>query len=251
MYYLFVFGHFAQDFQNESRQTVRFPFDRVEGIGIDADNPAYIVEERLTVKPVIVIVDLVIDHLRLIVKFIVDIADYFFHDIFQGDQTGTTTVETPEAINLDFQTGIAEDTLLFANIRYAMYEQTIVSPDFFGGVTTDPTTGEPGSLTDIDNGTSFSVGIGRRLTEDFSASISVGYEAAGDDDLVSPLSPTTGNVSLALGGPYTMGDVVLSGGARYTWLGDAQPETGTPDTAFASFEDNTALAVGFSVGYRF
>ena len=31
-------------------------------------------------------------------------------------------------------------------------------------------------------------------------------------------------------------------------LGDAQPETGTPDVARATFSDNSVLSVGFTVG---
>ncbi len=42
-----------------------------------------------------------------------------------------------------------------------------------------------------------------------------------------------------------------SGGARYTWLGDADPETGTPDVARANFTDNTALSLGLRIGYDF
>jgi long-chain fatty acid transport protein len=45
--------------------------------------------------------------------------------------------------------------------------------------------------------------------------------------------------------------VILSGGVRYTWLGDARPETGTPDVPHGDFTGNSALAVGFSIGYRF
>jgi long-subunit fatty acid transport protein len=153
-----------------------------------------------------------------------------------------TEVQTPEALNIDFQTGIAQDTLLFANIRHARYADVIVSPAVFAGATGG------GSLTDIDTGTSYNVGVGRRFTDNFSASVSVGYEAAGDS-LVSPLAPTNGNRSIGLGAQYTMGDVVLSGGARYTWLGDAQPATG--GAGRAEFTDNTALAIGMSVGFRF
>ncbi|KAF0677466.1 OmpP1/FadL family transporter [Profundibacterium mesophilum] len=159
-----------------------------------------------------------------------------------------TTVETPASINLDFQTGIMADTLLFGNIRYAMYEDTIVSPAFFDGAF--PTTSRD-SLTDIDNGTSFNLGIGRRFNETLSGSIAMGYEEKGED-LVSPLAPTNGNYSVSVGVAYNINETMtVSGGARYTWLGDAQPETGTPDTARASFTDNNAVAVGMSIAYRF
>lgn len=159
--------------------------------------------------------------------------------------SGTTTVTAPEAWNLDFQTGIAANTLLFGQIRHAVYSQTILSPDFFNGATGGA------SITDIEDGTSYSVGVGRRFTDEWAGQVSVGYEAASDDDLVSPLSPTNGQYSLSIGGSYTMDNVVISGGVRYTMLGDAFAETGTPDAARAEFSDSSALAVGLSVGFRF
>ncbi|GGL80156.1 OmpP1/FadL family transporter [Wenxinia marina] len=164
--------------------------------------------------------------------------------------TSTTTVNTPEAINIDFQTGIAQDTLLFANVRYAKYEDVIVSPVFFD-TAQDGGLRDMDSLTEIESNTSYSVGVGRRFSDAFSASVAVGYEGEGSDDLVSPLSPTNGNYSLQLGAAYTVGDIVLSGGVRYTWLGDAMPETGTPDEARAEFTDNDALSAGLTVGFRF
>jgi long-chain fatty acid transport protein len=159
--------------------------------------------------------------------------------------TGTTTVVSPEAWNLDFQSGIAANTLLFGSIRYAAYADTILSPDAFAANTGGA------SITDIDDGFAYSLGIGRRFSDTLSASLSAGWEPEGDSDLVSPLSPTNGNTWVALGAQYTMGDVILSGGVRYTWLGDARPATGTPDVPHGDFTDNSALAVGFSVGYRF
>lgn len=158
---------------------------------------------------------------------------------------GTTTVSSPEAWNLDFQTGIAANTLVFGQIRHAVYSQTILTPDFFGSATGGA------SITDIEDGTSYSIGVGRKFSDAFSGSISLGYEGEESDDLVSPLSPTNGLISVSVGGQYTMDNLVFSGGIRYTMLGDARPETGTPDTARAQFTDGDALSVGLSVGYRF
>jgi long-chain fatty acid transport protein len=162
-----------------------------------------------------------------------------------GPLTANTTVTAPEAWNLDFQTGIAADTLLFGSIRHAMYSQTILSPDFFGTATSGA------SITDIADGTTYSLGVGRRFTESFAGTLSVSYEAADDDDLVSPLSPTNGLLGITVGGRYTMNAIEITGGVRYTMLGDARPETGTPDEERASFEGSDALSVGLSVAYRF
>lgn len=154
-----------------------------------------------------------------------------------------TKVETPESWNLDLQTGIAPDTLLFGSVRYAEYERVIVSPGFFGP--------RGGSLTDIDDNYEVSLGIGRAFSGSFSGSISVGYEPEGEDDLVSPLAPTNGDRWVQAGGSYTIHRVTFTGGVRYTVLGDARPATGDPETGLASFEDNDAVSLGLTVGYRF
>jgi long-subunit fatty acid transport protein len=159
---------------------------------------------------------------------------------------GTTTVVAPESWNLVFQTGIAADTLLFGQVRYAAYGDTILSPTFFNGAT------DGASITDLEDGFAYTLGVGRRLTDRLSGSLAVSYEPEGDDDLVSPLAPANGQVSVQLGTQYALTEqLTLSGGIRYTRLGDAQPETGTPDTARAEFEGNDAVSVGIQIGYRF
>ena len=155
-----------------------------------------------------------------------------------------TSVTAPQAVNLDFQTGIAQDTLLFGQVRWAEYSEVIVSPAGFAGATGG------GSLTDIDDGFSYTLGIGRQFTDSFAGSISVNYEEE-EDPLVSPLAPTNGSLSFTVGGAYTMDNVELSGGISYVSLGDAQPETGTPDRARADFTDNSAVGVGLQIATKF
>ena len=160
----------------------------------------------------------------------------------------TTTVETPESWNLDLQTGIAPDTLAFATIRYAAYEDTKVQPAFFAANTLPGT-----SLTNIDDNYQVQVGVGRKFSDMFAAQVAVGFEPEGDDR-ISPLDPTDGKRWISLGGSYNMETVTLSGGIRYTMLGDANPETRNPDGSIsdrAEFSDNSAVAIGMSVAYRF
>ncbi|PUB19370.1 OmpP1/FadL family transporter [Yoonia sediminilitoris] len=148
-------------------------------------------------------------------------------------------VKTPQAVNLDFQTGIATDTLLFGSVRWAEYSVVEVIPTPVGE-----------SITDIDDGFSYSLGVGRRFTDEFSASISATLDTEGDDDLVSPLSPTNGSSSIGLGGQYQVNDnVTLSGGVRYIMLGDAN--AAPSDVPLVEFKDNNAVAVGFKIGYDF
>lgn len=160
-----------------------------------------------------------------------------------GGPSTPTSVETPQAVNLDFQTGIAADTLLFGSIRWAEYSTVIVSPATFAANTGG------NSLTDIDDGFAYNIGVGRRFSDQLSGSVSFGYEATGDD-LVSPLSPSNGNYSVALGAEYKVNDnVAISGGVRYIKVGDAQPQTN--DTARASFTGNDAIGVGMKIAYSY
>jgi long-subunit fatty acid transport protein len=156
---------------------------------------------------------------------------------------GTTEIETPEAIQLEFQTGVAEDTLVFGSIRHANWSEVRLIPDF---IRAQPT-GQ--SLINLDDVTTYTLGVGRRVTDALSVSASVGYEPEQDSDLVSPLSPTNGRKWVGLGTRYTMGNVEYSAGVRYTWLGDARPQTGGIPRAV--FEDNDIVVVGAKIGYRF
>jgi len=162
--------------------------------------------------------------------------------------TGITEVVTPESLNLDLQTGIAANTLLFGSVRYARYSDTIVSPSFFDAAVPGPDS----SITSIEDSTDYEIGIGRRFNEQFSGSVAIGYQSSGTDSLVSPLAPTNGARYVSLGAAYVLSDAVtLSGGIRYTLFGNAQPETGTPDVARADFDDNSAVSAGFKISYSF
>lgn len=167
-----------------------------------------------------------------------------------GTVTGKTEVVAPEAINLDFQTGVAQDTLVFGSVRYARYTDTIISPTGFDTVVGPGSDGD--SLTDIDNFFDIRIGVGRRFNEHWSGSIAFGHQSKGEDKLVSPLAPVNGAKYVSLGAKYDVNEkFAISGGVRYTRLGEAFPETGTPDVARAEFKDNSAVSVGLKLTYRF
>lgn len=154
-----------------------------------------------------------------------------------------TTLKTPETIQLDVQTGVAPGTLVFGSIRHANWSETRLSPTFFAANTSGS------SLTNIPDVTTYTIGVGRQITDVLSGSISVGYEPGENSDLVSPLTPANGRHWVSLGLKYQMDKVILSGGVRYTKLGDGQPQT--QNTARASFTDNDIVSVGLKIGYSF
>jgi long-subunit fatty acid transport protein len=168
--------------------------------------------------------------------------------------TSDIEIDTPEAVNVSFQTGIAADTLLFGSFRWADYSTVIVSPDLFNRALAanplNPATGN--SLTTIDIVRDYSIGIGRRFNDRFAGSVELLYSEGGDDSLVSPLAPRDGSYGITIGGSYVVTEALtVSGGINYSRLGDSEPETGTPDVARAEFRDNDALGVGIKLSYRF
>ena len=70
----------------------------------------------------------------------------------------------------------------------------------------------------------YNVGIGRRLSDQLSASFSIGYEAATGEP-GGNLGPTDGYISYQIGAAYTMDNgVEISGGVRYVDVGDTITE---------------------------
>ncbi|MCG3266230.1 OmpP1/FadL family transporter [Yoonia sp. I 8.24] len=150
----------------------------------------------------------------------------------------TTDIELPQSVTLDFQSGVAEDTLVFGSIRWSEWSVWEVRPAYYEGATGDRVTGID------DDVITYRLGVGRRINEDLSVFGRVTYEA-GNGAEASRLSPTDGSTSIGIGGSYTMNGVEFTGGIEYAMLGDATDASGV------EFEDNSAVGFGLSIGYAF
>ena len=150
-----------------------------------------------------------------------------------------TNIEVPQAITLDFQSGVAADTLVFGSIRWAEWSVWEVRPAGYETITGGQ------RVTGLDSDTTtYRIGVGRRINDDLSVFGRITYEDS-TGDVASRLAPTDGNTSIGIGGSYTMDDVKFTGGIEYAMLGDATDGSGT------SFSDNTAIGVGLTVGFSF
>lgn len=145
------------------------------------------------------------------------------------------TINPPQAINLDFQTGVAANTLVFGQIRWADWTDTqIIVPPANPLISHD------------DDRVTYTLGVARKFNDSWSGAVSVGYE----EDLgavQSTLSPTDGFVSLGVAAIYTTGKIKITTGIRYVDIGNAT----TPTAVLGRFEGNDALGVGIKVGYTF
>ena len=152
--------------------------------------------------------------------------------------TGTATASIGDAISLNFQTGIAEDTLLFGNIRRSSWADNQVKVPFLV-VGMQP-------VSSFSDGDSYSLGIGRKISEDLSVSISGFYDGS-SGGAVSELAPTGATKTLSVGGKYAIADNAdLSIGGSYSQRGDVL--TGTYK---ASLTDSEVISLGAKLAFSF
>jgi len=164
--------------------------------------------------------------------------------------TSSVDATTPQSVNFDFQTGIAKDTLAFANVRWVHWSQFAVKPTLLGNISSIPAPHVRQNLIDYsDDQWSANVGVGRKFNNKWSGSASVGYDS-GAGNPVTTLGPTEGYWSVGLGGQYSPAEnYFIQAGVKYFWLGDATAQTG--GTPVGDFEDNHAIGYGMKIGYRF
>lgn len=152
----------------------------------------------------------------------------------------TTNITVPQSLTLDFQSGIAKDTLLFGMIKWSEWSEWQVSPPRYAGVvTTSPV------ITGFDNDVlTYQLGVGRRLNENLSVFARATYEKS-NGGIASRLAPTDGSTGFGIGATWRNDGMKITGGLEYVQLGDAVDGSGT------RFEGNSAVGFGVSVGYTF
>ena len=166
------------------------------------------------------------------------------------DTTGGTGVSADgvmratigDALNLQFQTGIAQNTLLFGNIRYSMWDGDDVIVPLAPGLYA------PGSetLTDFENGYSISLGVARRINEMLAVSVS-GFYDPGDGIGASELSPQGANKSLTAGARFSLENGAnIDVGVTYSKRGDA-----VTGGIGATLNDSKVISAGVKVSKSF
>jgi long-subunit fatty acid transport protein len=152
---------------------------------------------------------------------------------------GDLTARMPKSVNLDFQSGVAANTLVFGSVRWADWTSAHLT-DSVADVLADYT-------NDV---LTYSLGVGRKFSDSFSGALTLGYEK-GTGELASNLSPTDGYLSVGLGGTYTKDNMKITAGVRYVDLGDAVTEPAGAFPGGSTFSGNSAIALGLKVSFSF
>lgn len=178
-----------------------------------------------------------------------------------NNSQGKTEITTPQSVNLDFQTGIIENTVAFANVRWVNWKDFAIRPYKFGAASVLPPivnkTGKKDGFDLVaytDDQYSITAGVGRKVNDHWAGNVSVGWDS-GAGNPVTTLGPTEGYWNVGVGIQYSPApNYFIAGGVKYFWLGDAKAQSGsqfnTPEHV-AEFKNNDAIAYGLKIGYKF
>lgn len=156
---------------------------------------------------------------------------------FDSESDFDTTV--PQSVSLEFQTGVAPDTLLFGSVRWVEWSEFLIDPAIYQQVFVGvPLVGYRSDRT------TYTLGLGRKFSDSWSGAITASYEPS-TGDRTGNLGPNDGFQSIGIGATYTRDAMRITGGIRYVKLGSATTNID------AEFDNNEAVAVGMRVAYNF
>lgn len=202
------------------------------------------------------------------IKYKLDVEEDIFGEPLHLVENEKTKLDTPQSINIDFQTGITPKTLMYANLRWVNWKNFKTRPTQFGAisemVTSAITEGEYTEGFNLDgyhkDQYSILVGLGHQFTEKWSASTDIGWDS-GTGDPASILGPVNGSWSLGLGIQFNPApNYFIAGGVKYFWLGNVTSEDGTyhlpidgikVNAEQADFKNNHAFGYALKIGYHF
>ena len=149
--------------------------------------------------------------------------------------SGTSTASIGDAISLAFQSGIAENTLIYGNYRISKWKDNQVSLP-----------GRADPVSSFEDGTSWSLGVARRINDDLAVSVSY-FSDPGDGDDASELAPTGGNRAITAGAKVgVMDNADLTLGATWSQRGDA-----TTANLGAALNKSIVTTLGAKLSYKF
>jgi long-subunit fatty acid transport protein len=159
-------------------------------------------------------------------------------------QDTETDVDTPQSVQLDFQTGVAPGTLVFGYVRWVDWSEFSISPPVYGQATA-ALLGTPRPLVDYpDDWWTYNLGVGRQLTDALAGSLSLTWEPDVGEEMTS-LGPYDGRTTATAALSYDYGKFNFTGGVTYGVLGD------TFNLLQTDYNDGSVWGAGLRIGYTF
>lgn len=156
----------------------------------------------------------------------------------------SSELNVPKAMTLKFQTGIAKDTLLMASVHRVDWKAAQIDLNFNGAAAAATLD----IASDFSDTTAYSIGLGRKFTDNTSGSISYSWEDGAGATSTSGFTMSNGSKTISLGLKHKLDNVTISGGVSYTEVGDVDVAKSGLTSAYSN---NSVTALGFKIGYNF
>lgn len=156
------------------------------------------------------------------------------------DSTSSTNLSLPDTFAINFQTGIAADTLLTASYRKASWGKsqiTIAAP------------ATASIETEFSDSEAYSIGVGRKFSESLSGSITYSKEQGGKSTSTSLFSVSNGSEAISIGLQYKQENMTISGGISQRNVGDITVTDATAGQMI--YKGNSVTAMGVKVAFAF
>jgi long-subunit fatty acid transport protein len=154
------------------------------------------------------------------------------------EENEKTTLALPETVAFNFQTGIAADTLLTASYRKASWcgaQINIAAPIAIE--------------TEFSAYEAYSIGLGRRFTDNLSASLTYSKEEGSIAPATSLFTVSNGSKALSLGIQYKRDNMTISGGISQRNVGDVTVNAAGVGTM--KYTGNSVTAMGEKIAFAF
>jgi long-subunit fatty acid transport protein len=170
------------------------------------------------------------------------------------------SIAFPETTTLNFQSGIAEGTLLYGAIHQGKWSTAqIIVPANPNGI--NPATGAADAAvspigSSFDDKVHYSIGVGRKVSDELALSISYAREDGGGALTSDPFTFRNGYDTYSVSARYTASEsLTISAGYTYTTAGDVkvvhEAAPGVPSGLTLDYTDNSVSGFGFKIGYSF
>jgi hypothetical protein len=161
--------------------------------------------------------------------------------VTQSTASFDSTLSRPTTITLNFQSGVAKDTLVYGSIHRTAW----------GTAQIDVPTGEAASsvASKFWDTTTYTLGAARKISDSLALTASFAKETGGASTSSSLFTVNNGYRAISFGAKYTVGKIAISGGYNYTKLGDIDIVAG--GATQATYRNNNVSALGLKIGYSF
>ena len=162
-----------------------------------------------------------------------------------SNPSSVSSLSLPESYALSFQTGIAADTLLIASYRKAMWSKSQVDVNVSDIV---PFDGANIATTFADS-EAYSIGIGRKFTDNLSGSITYSNEKGSSSTSTSLFTVSNGSEAISAGLKYTRDNMAVSAGVSRRNVGDVI--VNAAGIGQMKYSGNSVTSMGLKVSFAF